>query len=552
MAKRNTKIQDFDVAGNLPGSFKTTCASLGTKSFKVVVSGDDMKNVVLWKLTKSNPLLVFQGHTSDVTTVAFSANEDEVYSGSFGGTVLVWDLNTKKATSSLKGHMSACTCIAPFSNTSMPYLATGSADHNLKVWDLRRKGCLQTFKGHTDKVTCVQFSPDNRWVASSSEDGMIRIWDLTASKKLAEMSMGSSAVTCFRFNPQNLTLASGHQDRTVKYWDLENFVHIASTQTESTPIQGIAFEPQEGDLLFSASHESLKVWNIEQGNLIDNVETSWRGVQDIGISSRDGTLVGVCALGNTFSAWATDLNSVDYSGERVEDHKVQVVPTRRKTPAPLNSSFVPSNRSAPIDLDPRDFLPKASEVSNFDSTLYQDIKKNHNPIMTLLKRKHENLTLILNWVANGNIPAALNSLKMMNDLQTVVDVLASWIVEGGLENLTLESCLQIVPLAMQCIESKYEVRPMQNYIRTGALAASKLLTQFDGVVASSLTAPMSRGVDISREDRVKKCEAVLDSFIELRQSPAVDKNSIRENEIGAVVKELARQIDAFMWSCNRR
>lgn len=549
MAKRNVKIQDFDVGGNLPGSSKTTCASLGTRSFKVVVSGDDMKNVVLWKLTKSNPLLVFQGHTSDITTVAFSANEDEVYSGSFGGTVLVWDLTTKKAVSSLKGHMAACTCIAPFANSSMPYLATGSADHNVKVWDLRRKGCFQTFKGHTNTVTSVQFSPDNRWVASSSEDGVIRIWDLTASKKLAEMSMGGSAVTCFRFNPQSLTMASGNQDRTVKYWDLENFVHIASTQTESTPIQSICFEQQEGSHIFSASHESLKVWNIEQGLLTDNIDSSWKGVQDMGISQRDGALIGVCAAGNTFSAWSTDLNSVDFSGERVEEHKVSSAPTRRKAAVQMSTSFVPSDRSTPMDLDPREFLPK--ESSSADSKFMVDIRQNHDLIVSLLKRKHENINLVLNWFSSGNFTAAFNSLKMMNDLQAVVDILGSWTVDGSLDNLTLENCKQIVPLAMQCIESKYEVSLRQNYIRTGALSATKLLSQFSGVVTSTLTAPASTGVDISREERVKKCEGALDSFVELRQSAALEKNARRENKTGEIVKELERQLDAFIWSCRR-
>jgi katanin p80 WD40 repeat-containing subunit B1 len=117
---------------------------------------------------------------------------------------------------------------------------------------------------------------------------------------------------------------------TVKYWDLENFVHVASTQTESTPIQAISFEPQEGSILFSASHESLKLWNIEQGSLIDNIESSWRGVQDMGVCVRDSTLIGVSVQGNSFSAWATDLNTIDYSGERVEEQKVPAVASCRR------------------------------------------------------------------------------------------------------------------------------------------------------------------------------------------------------------------------------
>lgn len=133
MERRNQKIQEFDVVSCVAGGSRCTCAQLGSKSYQVVVAGDDARNVKLWKISKKDCLLNFQGHSSDITTVCFSYHEEEVYSGSFGGTVIVWDINSQRPVSSLKGHMSACTTISPYPSASQTFLATGSSDCNLKI-----------------------------------------------------------------------------------------------------------------------------------------------------------------------------------------------------------------------------------------------------------------------------------------------------------------------------------------------------------------------------------------------------------------------------------
>lgn len=153
MERRNLCIQEFDVPGSVPGSTRATCAKMGHRSHGVVVSGDDNRQVLLWKISKKHALLSFQGHSSDITAVEFAYYEQEVYSGSYGGTVIVWDINAQKAQCSLKGHMAKCTTIASFPSSSQTYLATGSEDCNIKLWDLRRKACIQTFKGHRGPVT---------------------------------------------------------------------------------------------------------------------------------------------------------------------------------------------------------------------------------------------------------------------------------------------------------------------------------------------------------------------------------------------------------------
>lgn len=55
------------------------------------------------------------------------------------------------------------------------FLASGSADTNLKLWDIRRKGCIFTYKGHSKAVNTLKFSPDGQWIASAGEEGAVKV-----------------------------------------------------------------------------------------------------------------------------------------------------------------------------------------------------------------------------------------------------------------------------------------------------------------------------------------------------------------------------------------
>jgi hypothetical protein len=77
----------------------------------------------------------FYGHTSLVTSVAFSADGQRLASASWDQTVKVWDAVTGQDTLTLKGHTSLVTSVA-FSADGKR-LASGSDDQTVKVWDAR-------------------------------------------------------------------------------------------------------------------------------------------------------------------------------------------------------------------------------------------------------------------------------------------------------------------------------------------------------------------------------------------------------------------------------
>ena len=74
------------------------------------------------------------GHTSDVTSVAFSPDGKTLASASDDGTILLWEVSSHQQVGELVGHSEAVLSVAFSPDGSM--LASGSAELRSSLWDL--------------------------------------------------------------------------------------------------------------------------------------------------------------------------------------------------------------------------------------------------------------------------------------------------------------------------------------------------------------------------------------------------------------------------------
>lgn len=95
---------------------------------------------------------MISAHQSAVSELSFSYNAEQIYAGTYGGTVHIWELNTKKEIAKLQGHGTKCTCLGSDNMGSANLLVTGSEDTKVKVWDLRSNKCIQTYREHTGVI----------------------------------------------------------------------------------------------------------------------------------------------------------------------------------------------------------------------------------------------------------------------------------------------------------------------------------------------------------------------------------------------------------------
>lgn len=150
------------------------------KSDSVVLGGTD-GNLFYYSTNASN-ICALNGHTNDITSLAFAPSLNLVASGSRDEYICLWDISkicedTTKHRSypvnNLHGHELTVTALA----IDQGQLFSGSRDNTVCLWDLHTGSCLNRCSIPRNLVTGVKWIPGERCVLQSSEDKHLRVWD---------------------------------------------------------------------------------------------------------------------------------------------------------------------------------------------------------------------------------------------------------------------------------------------------------------------------------------------------------------------------------------
>ena len=123
--------------------------------------------------------------------MAFSSDGRRAVSGSEGGTVRVWDLDTGQQQAKLSGHVGPVRGVraVAVSADGRRAVSGGWHDGTVRVWDLDPG--QQRAELNTGRVAAVAVSADGRRAVSGSENGTVRVWDLEEGAELASFASDS-------------------------------------------------------------------------------------------------------------------------------------------------------------------------------------------------------------------------------------------------------------------------------------------------------------------------------------------------------------------------
>jgi len=145
-------------------------------------------------------------------------------SGSGDGTVRVWNVATGQAEQTLEGHSSSVSSVAFSPDDSK--VASGSDDGTVRVWNVAMGQAEQALKGHSSSVSNVTFSPDGSKVTSRSDDGTVRVWNIATGQAEQTLEGHSDSVSSVALSPDGSKSHLFYSMDNSRLWVTQNGLRI--------------------------------------------------------------------------------------------------------------------------------------------------------------------------------------------------------------------------------------------------------------------------------------------------------------------------------------
>jgi len=290
-----------------------TCIATSTENPDMLLSGSRDKTIIIWNLTRQGgadltaygaPRKSLTGHSHFVQDLVISSDGQFGLSGSWDGTLRLWDLNTGLTTRRFVGHTKDVLSVA-FSADNRQ-IVSGSRDKTIKLWNTLGE-CKYSIEdqGHTEWVSCVRFSPQQPVIISGGWDRMVKVWNLTNCKLRTNLVGHTGYINTVTVSPDGSLCASGGRDGTTRLWDLNEGKHLYSLEAGDI-IHALVFSPTRY-WLCAATQKGISIWDLEEKKLVVTLDS--KTVPDFSQKTKDEPVpvsLAWSADGNTLYAGYTD------------------------------------------------------------------------------------------------------------------------------------------------------------------------------------------------------------------------------------------------------
>lgn len=241
-------------------------------------------------------------HLGLISAVSFSPDRDRFASGSWDGTVGLFEASTNRGLGLLPGDPPAAPGVNPRRAVTATQfgprgrLLVGRADASVELWDVTSVPSerLSEFDVCWPPST-MALSRDGKQLAVACPDGQatdqgaVQLWDLDASPAPTSVWIpdGRGPVGPVALSPDGSVLASG-SGTTIQLWDTRSHERIGEPLDGHTDaVMGLAFGRDRSRLVSASADNTVQLWDVEsrtslsrsapEGNIITSVAFSADG-----------------------------------------------------------------------------------------------------------------------------------------------------------------------------------------------------------------------------------------------------------------------------------
>jgi len=253
---------------------------------------------------------VLKGHSGSIDSLAWSPDEKLLASGSWDGTVRLWDIASELEQQVLSDQDKHKHILSVSWSPDGKLLAFGGWGKTVTVWDVNKKKVSQVLT-EADVVLAVAWSPDGKTLAtvspSSPAGGVLQLWDLPSGKRRFSVeghkignvawSPSGSTIACacagnsvglidamtgkvgrlmeghtqqvwtLAWSNDGKVVASGSFDTTVRLWDAATGREKAVLKGHTRRVTSVSVSAK-AELLASASFDNTILWDRRRASSV--------------------------------------------------------------------------------------------------------------------------------------------------------------------------------------------------------------------------------------------------------------------------------------------
>ncbi len=255
---------------------------------------------------------VLEGHQEAVRSLAYSSDGKFLASGSFDGTIRIWDVPSGSLKESFNAHDDAIRSIAFSPDGDL--LASVSFDQILKIRDLSSGEFQTEIEAHQASINKVLFSPSGDVLYTTSLDNRILMWDVNTGNLVREIvNNHDGGILSLELSEKAGLLTSGGIDGTIRVYDLQG-EDTAYLGDHTGWVYDLAISPDGAEMASCSLDQSVKVWDLINGREKVQLDDCRSAVQTVTYSP-DGEFLAAGCADNRIMIWKTGsyqlLNSLE-------------------------------------------------------------------------------------------------------------------------------------------------------------------------------------------------------------------------------------------------
>ena len=215
----------------------------------------------LWDVETGRCLCVFEGHTDEVWSMAWSADQGRVISGSWDNTMRLWEPETGCCLRVFQGHTAVVWHLAW--SADQRHVLSVSDDKTVRLWQVETGRCLRVFEGHSDQIKSVAWSPDERHALSGASDNTARLWEIESGRCLRVLEGHTDGVWSVVWSSDGRRALSGSKD--VRLWDVETGRCLRVIKGHTSVIPTVAWSADQRRAISCSRDHTVRLWDVETG-----------------------------------------------------------------------------------------------------------------------------------------------------------------------------------------------------------------------------------------------------------------------------------------------